>query len=175
MEFVWFGFLLLKTDPCFGLLGCYMCRISISVSCAVLLTSFSLCREAQVNTKITVNLFYGKLTSREEAERHFHKPVITACHCSVARISLEMTKWFEVYKNIWGPLFIQGRGQMGSGVWQAYMNVMVVWKWEWMKPKLEQDVCIKAKHGTKKDYYLSIVEVNWFYSSCEGWYWEMFG
>lgn len=35
---------------------------------AVLLTSSSLCKEAQVNRKITVNLFYGKLTSGEEAE-----------------------------------------------------------------------------------------------------------
>lgn len=119
---------------------------------AILLTSFSLHREAQVNTKITVNLFYGKLTSREEAGRHFHKPIMTACHYSVAHISLEMAKWFEVHKNIKGPLFIQGHRQMGSGVWQAYMKVMVVWKREWMKPKLEQDVAIKAGHGMKKDY-----------------------
>lgn len=119
---------------------------------AVLLTSFSLRREAQVNTKITVNLFYGKLTSREEAGRHFHKPIMTACHCSAARISPGMTKWFEVHENIKGLLFFQGHGQMGSGVWQAYMKVMIVWKREWMKPKLEQDVAIKAEHGMKKDY-----------------------
>lgn len=97
-------------------------------------------------------MFYGKLTSREEAGRHFHKPIMTACHYSAARISLEMTKWFEVRKNIKGPLFIQGHRQMGSGVWQACMKAMAVWKWEWMKPKLEQDVAIKAEHGMKKDY-----------------------
>lgn len=119
---------------------------------AILLTSFSLCREAQVNTKITVNLFYGKLTSREEAGRHFHKPVMTAFHYSVAHISLGMTKWFEVQKNIKGPLFIQGHRQMESGVWHACMKVMIVWRWEWMKPKLEQDVAIKAVHGMIKDY-----------------------
>lgn len=117
-----------------------------------MLTSFSLRREAQVNTKITVNLFYGKLTSREEAGRHFHKPVMTAFHYIVAHKSLERTKWFEVPKNIKDPLFIQGHRQMESGVWQAYMKVMVVWKWEWMKPKLEQDVAIKAGHGLIKDY-----------------------
>lgn len=93
-----------------------------------MLTSFSLRGEAQVNTKITVNLFYGKLTSREEAGRHFHKPVMTAFHCSVAQISLEMTEWFEEHENIKGPLFIQGHRQMESGVWQACMKVVVVWK-----------------------------------------------
>lgn len=75
---------------------------------------------------------------------------MTACHCSVARISRGMTKWFEVCKNIKGPLFIQGHGQMGSGVWQSCMKAMVVWKREWMKPKLEQYVATKTEHCMKK-------------------------
>lgn len=75
---------------------------------------------------------------------------MSACHYSRARISPGMTKWLEVRTNIKGPLFIQGHRQMGSGVWQAYMKAMVVWKGERMKPKLEQDVAIKAEHCMKK-------------------------
>lgn len=80
---------------------------------------------------------------------------MSACHYSRARISPGMTKWLEVRTNIKGPLFIQGHRQMGSGVWQAYMKAVVVWKGEWMKPELEQDVAIKAlqeKEKKKKDY-----------------------
>lgn len=75
---------------------------------------------------------------------------MTACHYSVAHISLETTKCFEVHKNIKDSLFIQGHKHMGSGVWRTYMKVMVVWKLEWIKPKLEQDVAVKADHCMKQ-------------------------